>query len=91
MFTVEIYKLDGRIKKTRSNPNGERLIFKKDYDTDDRVSLEHTVNTTLGPKERYEIHETYVTRTNMMSGKEFKERYDTPRCCSPSSETYWSM
>jgi hypothetical protein len=83
--------LDGRIKKTKSNPNGERLIFKKDYDTDNKVSLEHTVRTTLRPKERYEIHETYVTRTNMMSGKEFKERYDTPYYCSPSSESYWSM
>ena len=91
MFTVEIYKLDGRIKKTRSNPNGERLVFKKDYDTDDRVSLEHTVQTTLGPKERYEIHETYVTKKNFMNGQEFKERYDTPYYCSPSSETYWSM
>jgi hypothetical protein len=33
MYTVEIYKTDGRIKKTKSNPNGERLILKKDYDT----------------------------------------------------------
>jgi hypothetical protein len=27
----------------------------------------------------------------MMGGAEFKERYDTPYYCSPSSETYWSM
>ena len=91
MYTVEIYKTDGRIKKTKQNPLGERLVFKKDYDTDNRVSLEHTVSTTLGPRERYEIHETYVTRKNMMNGAEFKERYDTPYYCSPSSETYWSM
>ena len=90
MLTVEIYKVDGRIKKTKSNPNGERLVFKQDYETDNRITLEHTVQTTLRPKERYEIHDTYVTRVNMMTGKEFTERYDTPYYCSPSSETYWS-
>lgn len=31
-----------------------------------------------------------VTRINLMSGKEFQERADTPYYCSPSSETYWS-
>jgi len=39
---------------------------------------------------RFAIHETYITRVNLMSGLEFQERYDTPSYCSPSSETYWS-
>ena len=26
-----------------------------------------------------------------LGGKEYQERYDTPRFCSPSSESYWSM
>ena len=37
------------------------------------------------------VYETYVTRKNFMNGVEFKERYDTPSYCSPSSESYWSM
>jgi hypothetical protein len=32
-----------------------------------------------------------VTRVNLMTGQEYQERADTPLCCSPSSETYWSM
>jgi hypothetical protein len=40
---------------------------------------------------RFSIHETYVTRTNLMGGGQFQERYDTPHYCSPSSESYWSM
>lgn len=28
---------------------------------------------------------------NLMSGKEMEIDYDTPRCCDPSSELYWSM
>ena len=31
-----------------------------------------------------------VERTNLMSGKTYMEAEDTPNCCSPSSETYWS-
>ncbi len=87
MYTVEIYKKDKR-KKT-----GERLYSKIDYASDNLSMLEHTVKHTYRVSEgfRYEIHETYVTRVNMMGGKEYQERYDTPRYCSPSSEAYWSM
>ncbi len=86
MYTVEIYKRDARTK------SGERLYMKQDYDTDNRSMLEHTVKHTWRASQgfRYEIHETYVTRRNLMSGGEFQERYDTPWTCSPASETYWS-
>lgn len=86
MYTVEIYKTDRRTKA------GERLVSKKDYDTDNLSVLEHTVKHNIRPSkgERYEIHTTYVTRTSLMDGKEFQERYDTPYYCSPSSESYWS-
>ena len=87
MYTVEIYKRDARTKV------GERLVSKTDYDITEKSMLEHTVKHTYRASQgfRYEIHETYVKRTNMMSGKEYTERYDTPRYCSPSSEAYWSM
>jgi hypothetical protein len=87
MYTVEIYKKDKRTK------SGERLVLKKDYDTDNLSVLEHTVKHTWRASQgfRYEIHETWVTRKNLMGGAEFRERYDTPYYCSPSSETYWSM
>ena len=32
-----------------------------------------------------------VERVNIMSGKTFMESINTPLCCSPASETYWSM
>ena len=87
MYTVEIYKRDARTKK------GERLVSKTDYEVSEKSMLEHTVKHTYRASQgyRYEIHETYVKRTNMMGGKEYTERYDTPRSCSPSSEAYWSM
>ena len=87
MYTVEVYKAD---KRTHA---GERLVLKQDYDTDNLSMLEHSVKHTWLKSQgyRYEIHETYVTRHNMMSGLPYQERYDTPRFCSPSSESYWSM
>ena len=87
MYTVEIYKKDARKK------SGERLYAKTDYDTDNLSMLEHTVRHTWRASQgvRYAIHETYVTKTNLMGGKEFTERYDTPHFCSPASESYWSM
>lgn len=87
MYTVEIYKTDRRTKQ------GERLKLKQDYDTDNLSQLEHLVKHTWRASQgfRYEIHQTYVQRTSAMDGREFEERYDTPRACSPASEQFWSM
>lgn len=87
MYTVIVYKTDKRTK------SGERQVLYKDYDTDNLSMLEHTVKHTWLKSQgfRYEIHKTMVTRTNLMGGKEYTERFDTPRYCSPSSEAYWSM
>ena len=87
MYTVEIYKKDARTKA------GERLVSKTDYEVTEKTMLEHTVKHTYRASQgyRYEIHETYVTKQNLMGGKEFTERYDTPYYCSPASESYWSM
>lgn len=32
-----------------------------------------------------------VERVNLMTQKTYLEPKDTPRCCSPASELYWSM
>jgi hypothetical protein len=32
-----------------------------------------------------------VERVNLMTGKTYMEDVNTPRCCSPASEAYWSM
>jgi hypothetical protein len=87
IYTVEIYKKDARKK------SGERLVSKTDYDVTEQTMLEHTVKHTYRASQgyRYEIHETFVTKRNLMGGAEFQERYDTPYYCSPASESYWSM
>lgn len=47
-----------------------------------------------GIAEYNEFHnniELQVTKHNLMTGDEFSQPVNTPRCCDPSSETYWSM
>jgi hypothetical protein len=82
-YTVEIYKLDKRCK------DGMKLTSKTDF-ADMTLDAVERAN----PRRKgyiVKVFETYVYRKNMMSGQEFKERYDTPYFCSPSSESYWSM
>ena len=86
MYTLIVFRKDRRCK------SGEREYLRRDYDTDNLSILAHTVKHTWPASQfRTEIHETYVTRKNLVTGKEYQERFDTVYFCSPSSESYWSM
>lgn len=89
MFTVEIFKKDGRVK----NDDGLRFVAKHDYSTSFRDVVEEVVSKKFPESKGYifKIYDTYVTRTHALTGVEFQERYDTPYFCSPSSETYFTM
>ena len=88
-WTLLVYRLDKRCK------TGEKLRGRYEYCDKTRTDMDAEVNDLyrLYPAKQFRIdlHETYVTRVNMMSGLEYKERFDTPNYCSPSSEAYWSM
>ena len=85
-YTVEVYRVDNRYK------DGFRLYSKFDFIQQDGEELERMVGSMYGGDNKFtwKIFETYVTKKNLISGEEFRERYDTPYYCSPSSETYWS-
>ena len=84
MYTVEVYKRDGRRK------TGERLISKEDLDVP-RGDAQGIAGALELQGFRVELRDTFVTRTNSQTGREYQERYDTPRSCSPASDLYWSM
>ena len=92
-YTFEIYKADRRIRKDErygKNKVGLRFVEARDFAP---LAPGHAEVLADGIRKEglvVHVYETFVTRKNMMSGKEFKERYDTPYFCSPSSETYWS-
>lgn len=83
-YTVEVWKKDARYK------SGERLVRKDDFHDWDIDELRVHVDTHYGSEYITRIHNTYVTRKNLLTGEPFQERYDVPYYCSPSSETFWS-
>ena len=69
------YKTFGAARATRT-----RLCRKAGY-TADQLSIIDTKH----------YKPQMVTRKNLMTGAEFEEDVNTPNCCSPASETFWSM
>lgn len=93
-YTIELYKTDRRIKRDERygrNKAGLRFISVRDLAPCTKDYIDIVANTDRRAGYVVRVFETFVTRKNMMSGKEYQERYDTPNFCSPSSETYWSM
>ena len=93
-YTFEIYKTDKRIKKDErygKNKVGLRFVEVKDFAPLTRSHAEVLADGIRKEGLVVHVYETFVTRKNMMSGKEYQERYDTPYYCSPSSESYFSM
>jgi hypothetical protein len=89
-FTMYIYKLDKRTK------SGERLVSTTVWKDRDAESIEREVyelHIHHYPRGvfRIEAFPTMKTVKNLMTGKDIQIERDTPRCCDPSSELYWSM
>lgn len=79
-----------------------REYWPKHFDTERGAKgyLTRQVNQGKMKRNEWEISETIffrnciekkVTKRNLMSGKEFSQPVNTPRCCDPSSNLYWSM
>jgi len=60
-----------------------RMINRGDATPETLAVADRTVYSTL--------IEGTVERVNIMSGKTYRESVNTPNCCSPASEAYWSM
>jgi hypothetical protein len=69
------YKTYGAARATRT-----RLCHKAGYSAGDLSIVDR--KTYVAPK---------ITVTNLMSGKPVEIDADTPWCCNPASETFWSM
>jgi hypothetical protein len=89
--TMYIYKTDRRTK------TGERLFSTTVWQHRDAAEMRREVRELqyqLYPKSlgfRIEFHPSQVTVKNLMTGKPVQIDRDTPWCCNPASETYWSM
>jgi outer membrane protein assembly factor BamD (BamD/ComL family) len=88
-YTMYIYKLDRRTK------TGERLVSTTVWTARTEAGMKREVKelVPLYPQSdyRFEYHPKMVTVKNLMTGKDIQIDRDTPWCCNPASETYWSM
>jgi hypothetical protein len=89
-WDIKIFKADGRCKL------GEREVSTTLWTYRDEAGIKREVQELQGmyPKaEGYRIiyYPSNKVVKNLMTGKEVTIPTDTPRCCDPSSELYWSM
>jgi hypothetical protein len=86
-----IYKTDKRTKA------GERLVSTTVWQHRDEAEMKREVRELqyqtwpVSKGFRIEFHPTMKTVTNLMTGQDIQIEANTPRCCDPSTEAYWSM
>lgn len=89
-WTVYIYKTDRRTK------SGERIVSTTVWQNRDAAEMQREVRELqyeLWPVSkgfRIEFLPKMVTVRNLMTGAEVQIDRDTPWCCNPASESYWS-
>jgi len=89
--TMYIYKADRRTK------SGERLVSTSVWRNRDAAEMHREVRELqyelypVSKGYRIEFLPTMVTVKNLMTGADVQIDRDTPWCCNPASESYWSM
>lgn len=91
-YTITLYKTDGRYKLGRTK------VWCANFDNLTQAELADAVQVAnriacdyLDPRKVVIEYTEFRTVKSLMSGKEVQVAADTPLCCDPSSETYWSM
>lgn len=89
-WTVRIFKQDARYAR------GERLVSTTQWRNRDEATIlrecqEIRMENPTSKGYRVIHYPAQKTVTNLMTGKPILIDTDTPRCCDPSSELYWSM
>lgn len=91
-YTITLYKLDKRYK------TGRNKVWYADFHDLTKTELDTKMQECANTAAEFLDLSTCVieytefqTVKNLMTGKEVQIAADTPWCCNPASETYWSM
>lgn len=99
-YVLTIFKRDRRLTRVSKygsrNKIGYRYLGAYNFDRKDNESMDREVRELRGlypSKLGFEIEYApkYKTVKSLMTGQDVQIAADTPHCCDPSSETYWSM
>jgi hypothetical protein len=81
-------------KKDRRTKSGERAVLTRVFTDQTESDMKRMVvglyNKFSPEQYRIEYHNTMVTVKNLMTGTDTEIDRDTPWCCNPASESYWS-
>lgn len=89
-YTMRIYKTDKRTK------SGERIFSTTVWQNRDEAEMKREVRELqyqLYPTTQFRIEFDPAMKTvrNLMTGADIQIAADTPHCCDPSTERYWTM
>ena len=88
-YVITVFRKDRRCKA------GEKLQNKNTYANLSKSELfdrvEDWTRSFPEPKFRVEWHPATKIVKSLMTGAEVEIDADTPRCCDPSSELYWTL
>jgi hypothetical protein len=89
-WQVKVYKTDKRFKV------GERFVSQYPFSGMDREAVERELKelaNRLYPKKdgwRFDVQPATMTVKSLMTGANVEIPVDTPWCCNPASESFWS-
>lgn len=88
-YTLYIYKKDARTK------TGERRVSTTVVEAENDLAMERDICAKLRADPayaayRFEYFPKMKTVKNLMTGQDIEIDRDTPWCCNPASESYWS-
>ncbi len=91
-YTITLYKKDARCK------DGKTKVWYADF-LDQSIEqhianlqeTEQIASKFMDPRKIIIESKEFRNVKNLMTGKDMQIAADTPHCCDPSCETYWSM
>lgn len=84
-YVLLTFKKDARYKE------GERLYSKEEVEADSESTIQYITERRKSLDFRCMFTPATKIVRNFMTGSEVEIAWDTPHCCDPSTETYWSM
>ena len=86
LYAYTVYKADRRTK------TGWRVVEEYTMQFPSEAHAQHHANQVAFTGFRVEYRKYWVLKRNYMTPRnEYWEEWNTPYCCSPSSELYWTM
>ena len=90
-YTLYVRKADGRTKSGWRAIATQVVADRTEKEMTDLVKTLISLYAGQSGKYKVEFHSAKITVKNLMTGRDVEIDRDTPWCCNPASETYWSM